>query len=187
MRWNLGQATDGRRRRLDPKAERDAPIGLSPEERRNVRERWVWHLPLATIQPSALSIREDAPGYFDMLAHPSYDAFWERFDISRRHDRFEVPALHLTGWYDSLLVGTLRNFEGIEHTLIDESEPADERWYRHVIYGWDIYALYSGQPFPGLARAIERGTESDVTREASRIERAPGRMSSGLDALLASF
>ena len=75
----------------------------------------------------------------------------------------------------------------LEHTLIDESEPADERWYRHVIYGWNIYALYSGQPFPGLARAIGSGTESDVAREAARIERALGRMSSGIDALLASF
>ena len=44
----------------------------------------------------------------------------------------------------------------LEHTLIDESEPADERWYRHVIYGGNIYALYSGQPFPGPHRARSR-------------------------------
>ncbi len=112
LRWNLGQAVDVRRRRLEPTVDRDGPTWLTDEQSRNVRDRLVWHLPLDTME--AHDIRQDAPGYFDMLEHPSYDAFWHRFDISRRHDAFNVPALHLTGWYDSLLVGTLRNFEGLE-------------------------------------------------------------------------
>jgi hypothetical protein len=109
LRWNLGQAVDVRRRQLAPPI--DAPVGLTDEEDALVLERFIWHLPLSTM--SAYSIGEDAPGYFDMLRHPSYDEFWERFDISRRLENFETPALHLTGWYDSLLVGTLRNFEGL--------------------------------------------------------------------------
>ena len=35
--------------------------------------------------------------------------------------------------------------------------------YRHVIYGWNIYSLYDGQPFPGLADAIRL---RDGAREA---------------------
>ena len=29
------------------------------------------------------------------------------------------------------------------------------RWYRHVFYGWNIYSLYDGQLFPGLADALQ--------------------------------
>ena len=48
-----------------------------------------------------------------MLAHPSYDEFWETYDIAARHGSFETPALHVTGWYDTLLEGTLENFSGL--------------------------------------------------------------------------
>jgi hypothetical protein len=109
--WNLGQAADVRRRLETPAVPRDGPIGLSDDEARTLDERWLWHVPLVTMD--ALDLRRLAPAYFEMLAHPSYDAYWERFDIAARHDRFRVPAHHLTGWYDTLLTGTLRNFTGL--------------------------------------------------------------------------
>lgn len=109
--WNLGQSIDMRRRVFTPLLSRDGPIGLDEEQRKALRERWLWHLPLKSMD--ALELKRFAPGYFDMLAHPSYDSFWERFDIEARHDRFAVPAFHLTGWYDTLLTGTLRNFTGL--------------------------------------------------------------------------
>ncbi len=64
----------------------------------------------------------------------------------------------------------------LEQTLLDESEPADRRWYRHVIYGWNIYSLYDGQPLPGLADAIRRRDQASVDREVTRLEAALGRM-----------
>ena len=125
LRWNLGQAVDVRRRRLDPDIPRDSPIGLTAEEEKLVEERWVWHLPLKGM--SAQSLQENMPGYFEMLAHPSYDSYWEKFDISRRHGSFETPALHLTGWYDSLLVGTLRNFQGLRAKAATEAARSGQR------------------------------------------------------------
>jgi hypothetical protein len=71
----------------------------------------------------------------------------------------------------------------LERSLVDESAPPEERWYRHVVYGWNVYSLYAGQPFPGLAEAIARGTEADVRRETARLERALERLSRGLDDL----
>jgi hypothetical protein len=71
----------------------------------------------------------------------------------------------------------------LEQSLIDESAPPSERWYRHVVYGWNIYSLYAGQPFPGLAGAFARGTEEDVTRETERLENALERLGRGLDEL----
>jgi N-acetylated-alpha-linked acidic dipeptidase len=64
----------------------------------------------------------------------------------------------------------------LEQALLDETEPADRRWYRHVIYGWNIYSLYAGQPLPGLADAIRLGDQAAVDREVARIEAALARM-----------
>jgi N-acetylated-alpha-linked acidic dipeptidase len=69
----------------------------------------------------------------------------------------------------------------LEQTLLDESQPAATRWYRHVIYGWNIYSLYEGQPLPGLAEAIRLRDQAQVEREVARIEAALGRMLAALE------
>jgi uncharacterized protein len=124
LRWNLGQAVDVATRRVTGRR-RDAPIGLSDEEDDLAREHWAWHLPLKAA--NIHDLRRDAPGYFEMLAHPSYDSYWVTFDVSRRHENFDVPALHLTGWYDSLLVGTLRNYQGLRAKAATETARSGQR------------------------------------------------------------
>ncbi len=111
LSWSLGQSKDTRRRVLEPTADRDHERGLSPDERKQLPSEWYPHLPLNSIE--ALQLRRYSPGYFDLLQHPSYDAFWTTFDVAAKHPQFEVPAYHLTGWYDSLLNGTLANFSGL--------------------------------------------------------------------------
>ena len=69
----------------------------------------------------------------------------------------------------------------LEQTLLDEQAPADKRWYRHVIYGWNIYSLYEGQPLPGLAEAIRLRDTARIREETTRIEAALGRMLAALD------
>ena len=129
--WNLGQAVDVRRRLLTPGVDRDGPIGLNAAESKAFQEQWLWQVPLKSID--ALEIRKYAPGYFLMLDHPSYDAYWRTFDIESRHDQFQVPAYHLTGWYDTLLTGTLRNFTGLRaHAATQEAR----RYQRLVIGPW---------------------------------------------------
>ena len=59
------------------------------------------------------------------------------------------------------------------------------RSVRHVFYGWNIYSLYHGQPFPGLAEALRVKDGDRVTREVVRIERALDRMKAELDAAAA--
>jgi hypothetical protein len=51
-----------------------------------------------------------------------------------------------------------------------------------VVYGWDIYSLYDGQPFPGLADAIRRRDASRAREEIARIAAAIERLSDGLRA-----
>jgi hypothetical protein len=68
----------------------------------------------------------------------------------------------------------------LEQRLLDESEPVDRRWYRHLIYGWDIYSLYDGQPFPRLAESIRSRDAVRARQEVARIAAALGRLHEGL-------
>jgi N-acyl-D-amino-acid deacylase len=125
LSWNLGQAIDARRRVLTPTVDRDGPIGLDAEQRQMLRNTWYWHLPLKSF--NELDLRRFAPGYFQMLNHPSMDAFWAPADIQSGHDRFTVPAFHLTGWYDTLLTGTLKNFTGLRANAATDTARRNQR------------------------------------------------------------
>lgn len=71
------------------------------------------HLPLASYPP--LGGEYDwAPYFHDWLAHPSYDDYWRRWSIDEDYSRIEVPALHLAGWYDIFVTGSVKNFQGIK-------------------------------------------------------------------------
>jgi hypothetical protein len=72
----------------------------------------------------------------------------------------------------------------LEQSLLDESGSPSERWYRHVIYGWNIYSLYEGQPLPGLAEAIRLKDPERILRETARIENALRHMRTCLDSAL---
>ena len=48
----------------------------------------------------------------DWLTHRTYDGYWHAISLEHRHGDLEVPALHMTSWFDSFLDGTLRNFAG---------------------------------------------------------------------------
>lgn len=63
--------------------------------------------------PAVPALQKLAPWFFDWLQHPDDDAFWRRINVASRHGAVEVPALHITGWYDSFCAGVIRNFTGL--------------------------------------------------------------------------
>ncbi len=73
----------------------------------------------------------------------------------------------------------------MEQQLADDDGAPESKWYRHVFYGWNIYSMYDGQPFPGLGEALRLKDQARVTRELGRIERALDRMAAELDAAVA--
>ena len=70
----------------------------------------------------------------------------------------------------------------MEQLLTDDEGAPDRRWYRHVVHGWNIYSLYDGQPFPGLAEAVRVKDAARVGVEVGRIGRALDRLARGLRA-----
>jgi putative CocE/NonD family hydrolase len=49
--------------------------------------------------------------YRDILDHPTRDAYWQR--ILCLHERVQIPAFHIGGWYDIFTAHTLRDFAGV--------------------------------------------------------------------------
>jgi uncharacterized protein len=76
----------------------------------------------ASLPAGADATAQLAPYYLDWLAHPGYDAYWKQWSIEEHFSDIQVPALHIGGWYDIFLNGTLRNYMGIKsHGATDEA------------------------------------------------------------------
>ena len=87
------------------------------------------HLPLAELP----LLRRDglAPYYYDWIAHPDGDQYWQRWSTLAHHDRVTVPAFNLGGWYDLFLAGPPRNFAGLRERAATEAA----RKGQHLIMG----------------------------------------------------
>lgn len=51
------------------------------------------------------------PNYVrDWFAHREPGEYWQEQDISSRIDRIQIPALHIAGWYDTYLEGSIAGY-----------------------------------------------------------------------------
>lgn len=73
-------------------------------------DRALRHLPLATAD-SLLGHRLEA--YRDWVAHPTKDAYWERYAVGERWDGIDIPVFHQGGWFDEFIRGTLAGYAGM--------------------------------------------------------------------------
>jgi uncharacterized protein len=57
---------------------------------------------------------EGLPTYVtDWLHHDRPGEYWSRMDISTSIEKINIPALHLSGWYDTYLQGSIEGFKKI--------------------------------------------------------------------------
>ena len=92
-------------------------------------------------------------GYFyDWIRHSSSDDYWNRWKIEGHYPHITTPALHIGGWHDIFLLGTLRNFVGMRK----QAEDATARNGQRLIVGpWHHgpFGEISGEFFFGLGAA----------------------------------
>ena len=67
--------------------------------------------PLA--QAPGVSVPEVAPWWADWLEHDRRDDYWEALSPARNYAEYDVPMLHIGGWWDLFAAGTLRNYQGL--------------------------------------------------------------------------
>ena len=88
----------------------------------------VWTLPLDAI-PRMLPIK--SPFMVDVIQNEAYDGFWRAMSVRQKYSQMDVPALHVTGWYDDLSNETQLNFIGMSHS----SRSRRSRGLQHLLIG----------------------------------------------------
>jgi putative CocE/NonD family hydrolase len=88
-----------------------------------------WYLrlgPLATVNDRYLHGK--IPTWNDYVAHPNYDAFWQKQAMASYLTRVTVPALHVAGWWDQ------EDFYGPQK-IYETLEPRDGRGVSFFVAG----------------------------------------------------
>ncbi|GIH98309.1 CocE/NonD family hydrolase [Planobispora takensis] len=74
--------------------------------------------PAAAARTLPLSDIGGIPWWQDWISHPERDAYWQELAETLRHDRIEVPVMHVAGWFDVFLSGTLENHRRLGGPLV---------------------------------------------------------------------
>ena len=112
--------------------------------------QWYASLPLREFPP----LRGDdlAPYFFEWLDHPTRDEYWQRPGLRVRYDQIEVPALHVTGWYDLFTQATLDDFVGLRQSA---GSPGAREQQSLMVGPW----LHS--PWTRLVGEVDFGDQAD--------------------------
>jgi predicted acyl esterase len=88
-------------------------LGMPPDDRpwADVAQEYRSWLPLRDLP----YLRREAPFYFEWLAHPPADPWWDWAELRGRYSKVSVPVLNLSGWYDEAYgpEGAVTNFNGL--------------------------------------------------------------------------
>ena len=82
------------------------------------------HTPYARIPE--LNARGLPSYYRDWVTHAEPGDYWAAQDISRRYDRIRIPGLHLAGWFDPYLFGSISLYENLVAHAGSESARANQ-------------------------------------------------------------
>lgn len=72
-------------------------------------QKLVRHLP---IKDAFSIVAKTHPYYKGVMEHESYDKWWSEYSLRSRYNEVDVPAMFVTGWYDSLLHENFKLFNG---------------------------------------------------------------------------
>jgi putative CocE/NonD family hydrolase len=67
----------------------------------------------------------------DWIAHSEQGDFWSTLDVSTSLDAIHVPALHISGWYDLYLTGTIDGYRALRK----EAATAHARDHQYLLAG----------------------------------------------------
>lgn len=102
--------------------------GMGAKKYRNELRLNPQHLPLITMDDDA-GVTCDY--YKDWIRHPTRDSYWDRINVNKEYSRIKIPILHLGGWYDVFLKGTIDDWLGVK----EKSESAAARENQWLLIG----------------------------------------------------
>ena len=88
-----------------------------------------WYLSLGSLANITTKLAEGKfPTWQNYVAHPNYDAFWQREAVMQYLDRVTVPTLNVAGWWDQEdFYGPLKIYETLE--------PHDTKRFNYLVVG----------------------------------------------------
>lgn len=138
--WAFQLARDSAQRAGDfDTAEQCSQLMRSPEE-------MLWKMPLNERHPI---LEQYFPAFYDWIDHQAYDEYWERMNWIDEIAPEPVPALHIGGWYDGFLMGTLQSFEALQATATSDC------FHRLIVGPW------AHIPWGRRAGGIDHGEQAD--------------------------
>jgi putative CocE/NonD family hydrolase len=81
-----------------------------------------------------LAVASMLPAWGEWLRHPDRDDYWVARSVSEHFDRIDVPALHVSGWFDLFHRGTIENFRGLTARGVAEQSIIIGPWAHAVAY-----------------------------------------------------
>ncbi|WP_153978687.1 CocE/NonD family hydrolase [Paenibacillus xylanilyticus] len=138
--WAFQLARDTAQRAGDfETAEQCSRLMRSPDE-------MLWKMPLNERHPI---LEQYFPAFYDWIDHQAYDEYWEQMNWINDIVKEPVPALHIGGWYDGFLMGTLQSFEALQATATPDC------FHRLVVGPW------AHIPWGRRAGGIDHGEQAD--------------------------
>jgi len=115
-------------------------------------DRLVNTLPVADIERL---IDPSGRTWADLMEHDTLDEHWRALRWDGRYDRFDVPALHVTGWHDHEdLLGAFHHYE----QMVEQSPAADRQWL--VVGPWShAMCRWPGSEYGGVRYAPEAAVD----------------------------
>jgi putative CocE/NonD family hydrolase len=107
---------------------REAETKLRPKD-------WSWQMPVDSYQLLSLpSAHEVAPYFRDWIQHEADDSYWRKWKISDHYPELSVKALHMGGWHDIFVKGSIGNYVGLrKHAKTNEARQSQ----RLMVGPWD--------------------------------------------------
>src|SRR5713226_9485188 len=115
--------------------------------------------------------KEVAPFYYEWLAHPPADPWWDWAELRKKYSRVHAAVLNLSGWYDEAYGpdGATTNFNGLLNTRKGEKDPRTQGGQEKTAAGELDFGASSAIDYDELIlRWMDRyvrGIENGVERE----------------------
>jgi uncharacterized protein len=102
-------------------------------------------------------LRQEAPYYFDWLAHPPEDPWWDWVELRGRYGQVTAAVLNLSGWFDDAygVEGAATNFNGLVRARNGQSGSRT-----HLVIGPWVHGVPS--PTDGHAGDLDFGTNAII-------------------------
>lgn len=111
-----------------PEAERAEPLAI---RRRLLEDPWATY---RRLPPTDLDgLERHIPFYIDWLARETPDEGWRSTAPRNHYSRIAAPALHIGGWYDIFVAGTIENYARLRR---EAATPAARDGQRLVVGPW---------------------------------------------------